>query len=417
MTQSFYPDTNFLESDSGSSHIEDFVSERLEFPRHDVPLYRRDVDLANSSLKHGRPMSHCRYCPTRLSDNNLQSMQALTRSIRAWTLHSSLLSKRRIVLTDDDVQWECQVLRASGTFPRGLDPYIWESIYGKWDQRISRCACRYPQTSPRSNLLSLSTDMSLYDFWAVVVTQYTSKASDDLRGQTSAYVGLLPVAEKMKKVIKDNFLVGLWEKSLSWSLLWKVDSLFDNGGDGEELIHKQGKSQVFPSWSWAGLTGTVRIPRHTHGVSLITVLKAGVTGEEEYSVLDRLILRGPVSSTKLAQSTDSALPMIQLDLPRSSQAQPNLVRVVPHFDNGPDMAWRLNDLFAIWVWLSLPTSTSGPVIGGILLRKAEEDENNIFKRCGTLELAELPFTVKGDLDDSAVDLGFLEGLIREITIL
>jgi len=257
----------------------------------------------------------------------------------------------------------------------------------------------------------MSTDIGLYDFWSAVVTKYTSMASSDPRDQIYGYMGLLPVAKKMKTAIKDKFLVGLWERSLSWSLLWKVDSL--SGSGGEELIRKQ-KRPGFPSWSWAGLTGTVRIPRYTPGRSLIRILKAEVTGEEG-SVHGRLILHGPVSSGYLVQSSTTEIPN-HIALLLSPKVQPDLVRVVAHFDNGPDKAWLSHNLFAIWAWLAIPSSTSGPAIGGVLLRKAEEDEN-VFRRCGIFEVSELPFAVKGKLDDSTVDLDFLEGLTREITIL
>ncbi len=258
----------------------------------------------------------------------------------------------------------------------------------------------------------MSTDIALYDFWAVVVARYTSKASGDSRNQIDAYTGLLPVAEKMRTAIKDNFFAGLWERSLSWSLLWKVDTW----SDGEELIHGHGKRRRFPSWSWAGLTGAVHLPRHTPGRSLITILKVDVTGEED-SVPGRLILRGPMSSANMVQSVDAAIPMIHVALPLSTKAQPDLVNVVACVDNGPEMASRSHELFAIWVWLAIPGAATGPAMGAILLEQAEEYEKNVFRRCGILELSELPFAVKGNMDDGAVDLGFLEGLTREITIL
>ena len=375
-------------------------------------MYRRDVDLISVSLEHEKSRHHSQFCPTCLNSTNSQSIHTIWFT-RAWTLQESLLSKRRIVLTDDDVHWECQSLRATSTFPRGLDPYMWESIYGKWEQRIVRCTCQYIQPAPRSNPLPMSKEIALYDFWAVVVTKYTSEASGDCRDQVYAYVGLLPVAKKMKTAIKDNFLVGLWERSLSWSLLWKVDSPCGSGS--EELMRKRTKP-VFPSWSWAGWTGTVRMPRYTPGRSLITILKVEVT-EDESSVLGRLSLRGPVSAAYLIPSADTEIPIFQIALSLSPKAQPNLVHVVGHFDYGPDMALLSSKLFAVWVWLAIPNSMTRPAIGAVLLRKTEEDENNIFRRCGMFELPELPFPVKASLDDNTVDLDFLEGLTREITIL
>lgn len=48
---------------------------------------------------------------------------------RAWTLQERLLSKRVLHLTDKQMYWECNELKASETFPHGLPPLLWESIH------------------------------------------------------------------------------------------------------------------------------------------------------------------------------------------------------------------------------------------------------------------------------------------------
>lgn len=48
---------------------------------------------------------------------------------RAWVLQERLLSKRVLHLTDKQMYWECNELKASETFPRGLPPLLWESIH------------------------------------------------------------------------------------------------------------------------------------------------------------------------------------------------------------------------------------------------------------------------------------------------
>jgi len=48
---------------------------------------------------------------------------------RAWTLQERLLSKRVLHLTDKQMYWECNELKASETFPHGLPPLLWESVH------------------------------------------------------------------------------------------------------------------------------------------------------------------------------------------------------------------------------------------------------------------------------------------------
>ncbi|ORY12388.1 hypothetical protein BCR34DRAFT_563690 [Clohesyomyces aquaticus] len=48
---------------------------------------------------------------------------------RAWSLQERLLSHRLLHLAGEQMYWECNSLKASETFPRGLPPLIWEKVH------------------------------------------------------------------------------------------------------------------------------------------------------------------------------------------------------------------------------------------------------------------------------------------------
>ncbi|KAF2662547.1 hypothetical protein K491DRAFT_686426 [Lophiostoma macrostomum CBS 122681] len=50
---------------------------------------------------------------------------------RAWALQERLLSRRLLHLTGAQMYWECNELKASETFPRGLPSLIWEKVHTK----------------------------------------------------------------------------------------------------------------------------------------------------------------------------------------------------------------------------------------------------------------------------------------------
>ncbi len=72
---------------------------------------------------------------------------------RAWALQERLLSRRFLHL-GEQMYWECNALKASETFPRGLSPLVWEKVHSKPATDVSN-----PSTTHRSNVYcsSIST--------------------------------------------------------------------------------------------------------------------------------------------------------------------------------------------------------------------------------------------------------------------
>lgn len=373
-------------------------------------MHQHTLEL-NLSLRHESPPCHGTPLPSWFPYTNSEPKSTNVWNIGAWTLQERLLSTRILIFTEHEVYWECQSVSATGTFPRGLDPLLWESIYGRREQHTSKCSCRSLEQSHLPNLFSIQNDIAIYDLWSAVVEHHTSNACHRTRNDNagSSYPDLLRIARKLNTAIKDNLLLGLWGKSLSWSLLWWIEV---TPGDTPGVLASKHKSLGFPSWSWCGLKGTVRIPRYVPGCSLIDVLKAEVA-KEDFSVLGSLVVRGPVSTVYLVQSSDNAAPILQIPLSLSAKSKPDMFRAPAHFDNWLGFDATPITLFAFWVWLSRDKTSSQTAIRAVLLKKDDNSSDDTFQRCGTCEL---PFPSEVASDHSTANLDFLGNLMKEIKI-
>lgn len=379
--------------------------------RDDLELRQHTLELLNLSLRHEPSPCHGAHLPSWFSCTNSEHRSAGVWNTRAWTLQGGLLSTRILIFSEHEVYWTCKSVTATGTFPKGLDPLVWESIYGTREQHTTDCSCQSLKPSNLANLFGMHNDIAIYDLWSAVVAHYTSMASCKTRNdeEVSSYPSLLRIAKKLNTVIKDNLLLGLWEKSLSWSLLWWIEVGL---GDTPGALTSRHKAFGFPSWSWFGLRGTVRMPRYVPGRSLIDVLKAEVTNEN-FSIPGSLIVRGPVSTVYLVQSTDKATPILQIPLSLSSKSKPDMFRVPAYFDNWLSLDTTSIPLFAFWVWLSGDKTSSQIVIRAVLLKKDDNSSDDTFRRCG---ICELPFPPRATSDHSAANFDFLKTLMKEIKI-
>ncbi|KAF2637396.1 hypothetical protein P280DRAFT_521080 [Massarina eburnea CBS 473.64] len=71
---------------------------------------------------------------------------------RAWTLQERLLS-HRLLYMGEQLYWECNTLKASETFPRGMSPLLWEKVHTKAATAVSDTAKTWtePDVEPASS--------------------------------------------------------------------------------------------------------------------------------------------------------------------------------------------------------------------------------------------------------------------------
>ncbi|KAL6362171.1 hypothetical protein LRP88_04248 [Fusarium phalaenopsidis] len=161
---------------------------------------------------------------------------------RAWTMQESLLSRRLIMFTDDEVFWRCQK--------------------ATWCESLALELCSTQRREPRItsyeslgcyDLMEIGPSRAFrpeYAYW--VISQYAKRSitnqSDSLKA-IQGYLRRLYKKDKLAKSAWGHLLFLRFEESLAWV-----------GGDcarrvAEECVYNRDGSSHhvrFPSWSWLG---------------------------------------------------------------------------------------------------------------------------------------------------------------------
>ncbi|KAE8445555.1 hypothetical protein EG329_013319 [Mollisiaceae sp. DMI_Dod_QoI] len=102
-------------------------------------------------------------------------------------------------------------------------------------------------------LLKFDKDLNNYDLWSNIVLAYTRC---DLTVGSDKLVALSGVAQMMRRMLKDEYLAGLWRKWLPYHLLWYKEK---PAATGRSVVYRA------PTWSWASVDGEV----WSHPISLM----------------------------------------------------------------------------------------------------------------------------------------------------
>lgn len=136
---------------------------------------------------------------------------------RGWVLQERLLSPRTLSF-NTQLFWECRSLKACEGFPEGLGPNA-DLESEDVDEDGELC--------PKAWRRIASETSTRYSPWARIIEQYMvsclTVASDKL-------IAVSGIAQAMRSVVDDNYVAGLWERNLSFDLLWFVAPRWN--GDG-----------------------------------------------------------------------------------------------------------------------------------------------------------------------------------------
>ena len=234
----------------------------------------------------GSPSQKCLLVPRRYrelnEDNPLRK--------RAWTFQERLLAPRQISFDDHQVMWRCSRLAACEVFPSG---YPCSSMEEHVDSKF---------------LQYLESDHSMEDasggLWYRLVEAYKKGA---LTREEDKLVAIQGVVKLLKPMLKDDYLAGLWRKSLAFDLLWRVVRV------GQGSASRPGKYRA-PTWSWASVEGQINWFTNLSGTSVpsdskIKILDVRITPEgpdepgqaPDYTgqiKMGHICLRGRLRSTK-----------------------------------------------------------------------------------------------------------------------
>lgn len=186
---------------------------------------------------------------------------------RGWVMQERWLSPRVLHYGRDQLLWECSELDACETYPDGLPKPLRNALSGfKLDPELLKPLKYRSQDDPTT-----SDPYLLYSgVWDQIVKKYCvtslTKGEDRL-------VAISGIAKRIQGLLDDEYLAGLWRKTLPSQLLWMVDHRALVTG----LHLTMPRSYWAPSWSWASLDHEVVFPIKGDDYSVITILDAGVT--------------------------------------------------------------------------------------------------------------------------------------------
>ena len=162
---------------------------------------------------------------------------------RGWVFQERLLARRNLHFCCDQLIWECKELYASETYPEGM-----ETQSGG---------------SPSTTLLNgdpsewgfgdEELDNYYHETWGELVTRYSIC---ELTVPTDKVVASAGVAKRMREILQDDYVVGMWRRSLPYQLLWTVMA----PSKAKQIACPQDTYRS-PSFSWFSTEGTVTMSR------------------------------------------------------------------------------------------------------------------------------------------------------------
>ncbi|KAN0094497.1 HET domain containing protein [Tylopilus felleus] len=158
---------------------------------------------------------------------------------RGWCLQEKLLPPRSLVYASDTLKYYCQ------TETVNIGHALCEPSTG---MRLPNAIYRPPASSGDATL-SEADHVVYRQAWLAVIFTYTLR---NISVPSDKLVALAGVAEQFHLVYKDQYLAGLWRKTLLLDLLWKGEPA---GGD----LRARPAAYRAPSWSWASVDGLITV--------------------------------------------------------------------------------------------------------------------------------------------------------------
>ena len=212
-----------------------------------------------------------------------------------------LLSPRVLHFGRTQLAWECRELDACETYPDGL-PSAQETaqsiVKGLDPDRDGKRLQSMGDSRSSPNLRA-------YHLWSKIITTYSA---GELTVASDKLVAISGLAKKMQIMPQDEYLAGLWKRTLASDLLWMVIG----GKQANGLPSSRPAQYRAPSWTWATLEGHIKPGRPNIDRLLISVEEAMTNPLVRGNPLGELTsgwirLRGALLPGKMTPPNPSAL--------------------------------------------------------------------------------------------------------------
>ena len=158
---------------------------------------------------------------------------------RGWVFQERLLARRNLHFCRDQLVWECKELYASETYPEGMK----DNIYGTpWTTLLNG-------DPSELGLGDEEFEEHFHVTWGQIVFRYSAC---ELTVPTDKIIAISGVAKRMREILQDEYVVGMWRRSLPYQLLWRVHLVSKT-----ESIACSQDTYRSPSFSWFSIDGVV----------------------------------------------------------------------------------------------------------------------------------------------------------------
>ncbi|KAF8847708.1 HET-domain-containing protein [Acephala macrosclerotiorum] len=182
---------------------------------------------------------------------------------RAWVCQERLLALRNVHFGKEQMLWECRELNAAEKFPHGLLDDAPDASYFNFkrlDPMIEGPPVDYiNHPEPQDKRLWV------YAKWQYVIESYSRGLLTKPEDKLAAISG---IAERFKRILQDEHVVGMWRRYLPSQLLWYQGKL-------SKFIRP--KEYRGPSFSWIPLDGEITAPSDISDSDIVaTVLDVSI---------------------------------------------------------------------------------------------------------------------------------------------
>lgn len=183
---------------------------------------------------------------------------------RGWVMQERLLAPRVLSFTPRMVSWNCGHTETTEIWPRRV-----------FDTPFLKDVVRHLDEADKTHTLSqrgfqfhsqrhwgVQDVGPLIDWWYRLLHDYTGC---ELTQESDRLVAIAGVARKLRPIVNDQYVAGLWASTLPWALSWKAHS----------CERRQPEAAYYsPTFSWAACPGQVEMFRDSPPSGKVTPLSA-----------------------------------------------------------------------------------------------------------------------------------------------
>lgn len=182
---------------------------------------------------------------------------------RGWVTQERLLAPRVLSFTPRMISWNCGQTETTEIWPRRVfdTPFLKDFVWNRGQLELQYHALSQRGFQFHSQRLWGEKDVGeLIDWWYRLLDDYTGC---ELTKESDRLVAIAGVARKLRPIVNDQYVTGLWANTLPWALSWKAYS----------SEQRQPEAAYYsPTFSWAACPGQVEMFRDSPPSGEVTPL-------------------------------------------------------------------------------------------------------------------------------------------------